>query len=220
MEGAPDNLDDDDKSTDDTTSSLHDHAVWSHEQHFRAALQIAPVWFVANWAYNASLAYTSITSSTVLASTGSLFTFLFAVLYGDETFTCFKLMGVLLGVSGSIITGLHDVQSSWDTPVDEDAHAIECHTLYGRSCWHAASHTTQRRLGRTCAMGRCARTAVGSGIWSVCRHDSYQVSEGRKPHVHATVIGVHWTLECNSVIAHYDSRPVLAVQDATAAGTD
>ena len=116
--GSSDSFDDnndDDKSSHDPQWDQQQHAeessVWSHEQHFKVALQIAPVWFVANWAYNASLAYTSITSSTVLASTGSLFTFLFAVLYGDETFTCFKLAGVLLGVSGSILTGLHDASS-------------------------------------------------------------------------------------------------------------
>jgi len=87
-------------------------SIWSHEQHVRVAIKIAPVWFIANWAYNASLAYTSITSSTVLASTGSLFTFFFAVLCGDESFTCFKLLGVLLGVTGSVLTGWHDVSSS------------------------------------------------------------------------------------------------------------
>lgn len=87
---------------------------WSHEQHIKVAIKIAPVWFIANWAYNSSLAYTSITSSTVLASTGSLFTFIFAVVCRDESFTCLKLVGVLLGVTGSILTGLHDVSSSED----------------------------------------------------------------------------------------------------------
>lgn len=85
---------------------------WTHSDHFYAALRIAPVWFVANWAYNASLAYTSITSSTVLASTGSVFTFLFAVLTHDESFNWIKLIGVLLGVSGSIVTALTDVNGS------------------------------------------------------------------------------------------------------------
>jgi solute carrier family 35 protein F5 len=73
------------------------------------ALKIAPVWFISNYTYNASLKYTSITSSTVLASTGSLFTFLFAVTMRDEKFTCLKLLGVLLGVVGSALTGWSDV---------------------------------------------------------------------------------------------------------------
>ena len=97
-----------------------DYILMSHQEHLMIALKIAPIWFIGNWAYNASLAYTSITSSTVLASTGSLFTFLFAVSWGDETFTLFKLIGVLLGVTGSILTGWHDIQSFQSTQNDMD----------------------------------------------------------------------------------------------------
>lgn len=49
----------------------HHHHCWTHRDHVRAALLISPVWFIANWTYNASLAYTSITSSTVLVRTKS-----------------------------------------------------------------------------------------------------------------------------------------------------
>jgi len=87
---------------------------WTNRDHMVAAVKIAPVWFLANWTYNASLAYTSITSSTVLASTGSLFTFLFAIFTRDEKFSCLKFVGILLGVSGSIFTALHDADSSND----------------------------------------------------------------------------------------------------------
>ena len=88
--------------------------TWTHADHRHAAMRIAPVWFIANWTYNASLAYTSITSSTVLASTGSLFTFLFATCTRDERFTLFKLYGVLLGVLGSCLTAWHDGSASND----------------------------------------------------------------------------------------------------------
>eukprot|EP00977_Amphora_coffeiformis_P003771 scaffold756_cov158-Amphora_coffeaeformis.AAC.8 len=88
----------------------HQHQLtqWTDNDHLRVALRIAPVWFLANWSYNASLLYTSITSSTVLASTSSLFTFLFAVGVKDEAFSWIRLTGVLLGVSGGILTALHD----------------------------------------------------------------------------------------------------------------
>jgi solute carrier family 35, member F5 len=88
---------------------------WTETDHLRTAAYIAPVWFLANWTYTASLAYTSITSSTVLASTGSLFTFLFAVIAADEQFNCTKLAGVLLGVGGSILTALHDSTPAADS---------------------------------------------------------------------------------------------------------
>jgi solute carrier family 35 protein F5 len=86
--------------------------IWTEQDHMRAAAKIAPIWFISNWAYNSSLRYTSITSSTVLSSTGSLFTFIFALAFQDESFTLLKFFGVLLGMTGSILTGLHDVQSS------------------------------------------------------------------------------------------------------------
>ena len=93
----------------------HPQQFWTDRDHLRAALQIAPVWFVANWTYNASLAYTSITSSTVLASTGSLFTFLFAVWSRDEAFSGIKCAGVLLGVAGSVLTAWQDVNGDDET---------------------------------------------------------------------------------------------------------
>mgnify|MGYP000042658210 CR=1 FL=1 len=95
---------------------------WTNRDHMKAAIKIAPVWFIANWSYNASLAYTSITSSTVLASTGSLFTFLFAVFYKDEKFTCLKFLGVLLGVTGSLFTAMHDASN---TQIEEEAYLVD-----------------------------------------------------------------------------------------------
>lgn len=88
------------------------HRKWTLQDHKDAAAKVAPVWFISNYAFNASLRYTSITSSTVLASTGSVFTFLFALLWRDEHFSVLKLLGVGLGMMGSILTGLHDVHGS------------------------------------------------------------------------------------------------------------
>ena len=51
-------------------------------------------------------------SSTVLASTGSIFTFVFSLIWGDETFNKSKLFGVLLAFIGSFITSSHDANSS------------------------------------------------------------------------------------------------------------
>ena len=81
---------------------------------FQIALVIAPLWLLSNVTYNLSLEWTSISSSTVLASTGSLFAFCFAVLLRDENFSMSRLLGVLLFVVGSIITGYNDASSSSD----------------------------------------------------------------------------------------------------------
>jgi hypothetical protein len=93
--------------------------LWTDEDHLRVALRIAPVWFIANWSYNASLMYTTITSSTVFASTSSLFTFLLAVIARDESFSWIRLAGTLLGVSGGMLTALHDIPDRRRLPEDE-----------------------------------------------------------------------------------------------------
>lgn len=139
--------------------------IWSHEQHARVALKIAPVWFLANWAYDASLAYTSLTSSTVLASTGSLFTFLFAVLYGDEAFTLLKFMGVAMGVTGSILTGLHDASSS-SLDNDTTTALTNVNLFGGHVMWGDA-------LGLLSAVGYGAYAVM---IRLYCPHDERKMS--------------------------------------------
>jgi solute carrier family 35, member F5 len=121
---ADDNNDDADDQYEmvDASTSQEPMAVWTEEDHLRAALYIAPVWFVANWTYNASLAYTSVSSSTVLSSTGSLFTFLFAIWAGDETFSRTALCGVVLGVAGSALTTRNDASSDDDENHRDNAH--------------------------------------------------------------------------------------------------
>jgi solute carrier family 35, member F5 len=114
-----DSLLSDDNDIVGATNSQELMAVWTEADHLRAALYIAPVWFVANWTYNASLAYTSVSSSTVLSSTGSLFTFLFAIWAGDETFSRTALCGVVLGVAGSVLTTRNDASSGND---NENSH--------------------------------------------------------------------------------------------------
>jgi solute carrier family 35, member F5 len=84
------------------------HARWTRNQHIQAAAQIAPVWFLANWTFNASLSLTSIASSTVLLSSCSMFAFAFAVIANDENFHFKKLVGVIIGICGTGLTTLHD----------------------------------------------------------------------------------------------------------------
>jgi solute carrier family 35, member F5 len=99
---------------------------------------------IANYTYNASLLHTSITSSTVLASTGSLFTFLFAVTAGDELFGWVKLGGILLGFAGSLLTTVKDGESS-DNPSD-DVEAVWGDILGLMSAVGYGAYAVQTRL--------------------------------------------------------------------------
>lgn len=82
--------------------------ILGHYETFLISARLAPVWFIANYLYNLSLNYTSVTSSTVLASTSSLFTYIIALLCKEEQFTFVRLSGVLLCIFGSILTCFGD----------------------------------------------------------------------------------------------------------------
>uniref|UniRef100_H3HBB0 EamA domain-containing protein n=1 Tax=Phytophthora ramorum TaxID=164328 RepID=H3HBB0_PHYRM len=65
-----------------------------------AAAVVAPLWFVANFTYNESLNLTSVTSSTILSATSSVFTLILAVWILKERFTWLKALGVALCMAG------------------------------------------------------------------------------------------------------------------------
>ena len=59
------------------------------------ALLFCFLWFIANWTVNASLRYTSVGSTTVLASTSGLFTIGMGALLGFERFSLWRGSAVL-----------------------------------------------------------------------------------------------------------------------------
>lgn len=79
------------------------HSIIAH-----TALVMAPLWMSANGSYNYSLSFTSVASSTILAATSSLFTFIFAVMAKVEQFEWLKLAGVVLCIAGSVLVTLDD----------------------------------------------------------------------------------------------------------------
>eukprot|EP00536_Pseudo-nitzschia_multiseries_P003411 jgi/Psemu1/301949/fgenesh1_kg.52_\ len=101
---------DNENIADETPMVNQNEHHWTEKDHMIAAAKLSPFWFISNYAYNASLLHTSITSSTVLVNTGSLFTFLIALLMKDERFSVWKLLGVLFGMTGCILTARHDAR--------------------------------------------------------------------------------------------------------------
>ena len=80
---------------------------YSHMQTMRVGLVMCPLWFAANLSYNASLSMTSITSSTIISTTSTLWTFLFAVCTRAERGSALALAGVILTMAGALMSGLH-----------------------------------------------------------------------------------------------------------------
>ncbi|KAL2642494.1 hypothetical protein R1flu_010081 [Riccia fluitans] len=84
---------------------------WSRKRTALVGLWICPLWFLAQLTYNFSLKYTTVTSNTILSTTSSLFTLMVSIIFLGERFTCWKLVSVLLSMSGTIVVALGDSQN-------------------------------------------------------------------------------------------------------------
>ena len=80
----------------------------SAAQTLRAAAVVVLPWFLAQYTYNASLRFTSITSNTVISTSSCLHTFLFSLLFLDERFAWSKVFALLLCLAGALVTCLGD----------------------------------------------------------------------------------------------------------------
>lgn len=86
--------------------------VWSRKKVAAASLIVCPFWFLAQYTFNLSLKYTTVTSNTILSSTSSLFTFFLSLKFLREKFAWVKLCSVLLCMGGTIIVSLSDSEGS------------------------------------------------------------------------------------------------------------
>ncbi|CAI5724226.1 unnamed protein product [Peronospora destructor] len=80
----------------------------SYGQIIRISAIISPLWFIANFTYNESLNLTSVSSSTIVSSTSTVFTFLLSVVALKEPFVWMKLAGVFFCMAGNISTIFND----------------------------------------------------------------------------------------------------------------
>ena len=72
------------------------------------------LWFLANYFIAACLEYTTVASSTILASTSSIWTLIFGALLNVEKFTMKKLVGTLASLAGIILISSVDITSNND----------------------------------------------------------------------------------------------------------
>ncbi|KAF9415847.1 hypothetical protein BGZ94_010381 [Podila epigama] len=66
------------------------------------------LWFAANWATNASLAYTTVASSTILASLSGFFTLAIGAYMKTESFSTMKLISVVMSLIGVALVSESD----------------------------------------------------------------------------------------------------------------
>lgn len=80
----------------------------------KLALEFCVLWFLANYFAAACLSYTTVASSTILASTSSIWTLLCGSLLRVERFTIRKLIGVGASLAGVALISTIDVSGETD----------------------------------------------------------------------------------------------------------
>lgn len=87
---------------------FHDENRLSLPETIKLSAQFCILWFLANFATNASLAYTSVASQTILSSTSSFFTLFVGALFNVETINRLKLLGALVSFFGIMLVTKSD----------------------------------------------------------------------------------------------------------------
>jgi len=90
----------------------------------KVALIFCPVWFFANYTFNLSLSYTTVSSNTILSSTSGLFTLILGAITKTDKFTIMKLLSVALSFGGVVLVTLVDTNKSGTNSLFGDLLAI------------------------------------------------------------------------------------------------
>ncbi|KAI8344635.1 hypothetical protein BC941DRAFT_508166 [Chlamydoabsidia padenii] len=107
------------------------HQLLTLPETIRVSASFCILWFVANYCTNASLAYTSVGSSTILSSMSGLFTLIFGVIFKVEQFHWIKMISVGVSLLGVILVSWSDQQAQRDTKLMGDLIALTGAVFYG-----------------------------------------------------------------------------------------
>ena len=102
---------------------------YTHLDALKAAMYVAPMWFLANCLYNYSLYMTSVSSSTIISNLAASFTLAFSAYAGFEKVSLVKVAGIAVCFGGAILIGLAD--SGDGHTVRGDAVALMSAAAYG-----------------------------------------------------------------------------------------
>src|SRR5687767_8894200 len=91
-----------------------EHEKLNFRETMMLSLEFMVLWVLANYFAFACLEYTSVSSVTILTSTSSMWTLIFGAVFGVESFTMKKLMGVLASLMGIILISMVDLSGESD----------------------------------------------------------------------------------------------------------
>jgi solute carrier family 35 protein F5 len=94
------------------------------KQLFKTALQLGPLWFVANVCLSESLVLTSVSSNTVLSSLSGVFSLILSVLFLRNSPDLLKFVAAISAVAGVAMISLADEKESGDSTMFGDLLAL------------------------------------------------------------------------------------------------
>lgn len=97
----------------DSNDALTQDGKTSEKLNFPAtvklSLEFALLWSLANYFASACLEYTTVASVTILTSTSSIWTLVFCAMFGVESFSMRKLLGVMASLIGVVLISTVDL---------------------------------------------------------------------------------------------------------------
>eukprot|EP01112_Ceratiomyxa_fruticulosa_P000439 TRINITY_DN1039_c0_g2_i1.p1 TRINITY_DN1039_c0_g2~~TRINITY_DN1039_c0_g2_i1.p1 ORF type:complete len:389 (-),score=64.41 TRINITY_DN1039_c0_g2_i1:101-1267(-) len=102
------NADNLNNSSSTTITQPSSETMLSIKEVIKLASIFCPIWFVANYAYNVSLALTSVSSNTILSTLSGLFTLTLSSVLRVDKFTVGKLIASLITLGGVVMVSVAD----------------------------------------------------------------------------------------------------------------
>ncbi|CEP11289.1 hypothetical protein [Parasitella parasitica] len=105
------------ESTDAVTANNHKLSTYDT---IKLSLEFCILWFIANYTTNASLAYTTVGSSTILSSMSGLFTLGIGAMFKVEKMNLIKIIAVIVSLIGVSLVSYSDQLNGGGDIVDKD----------------------------------------------------------------------------------------------------
>lgn len=85
------------------------HLTW--RETLKISAGFCPIWFIANYAFNVSLEYTSLSSNTILSTSSCFFALLLGSFWGIENFTLVKIIAIGICIGGVAVISISDASN-------------------------------------------------------------------------------------------------------------
>ncbi|KAI4316418.1 hypothetical protein L6164_024399 [Bauhinia variegata] len=112
------------KIDEDKSGLLEQNNEFSSWKIAKCSLYLTPIWFSSEYLSNLALLNTSVTSTTVLSSTSSLFTLFFGALLGQDSVNITKMIAVLISMAGVAMTTVGKTWAADGRPGISEKHCI------------------------------------------------------------------------------------------------